>query len=145
DHFEDAWMQIAALSARHPDYNGLLRTAVDLFGADPAISSLVQRLSSMLAGSGNIDDLRKLLKTTLSTKNGLWQAAALKGIAQRAHQLNLKEQDLEPERNLLLEAVFSDSAIPVAEEGLDLWNHMGLPSGQPTQDALDKSKELVNN
>jgi len=145
DHFEDAWMQIAALSARHPDYNGLLRTAVDRFGADPAISSLVQRLSSMLAGSGNIEDLKKLLKATLSTKDGLWQAAALKGIAQRAHQLNLKEQDLEPERNLLLEAVFSESAIPVAQEALDLLKHMGLPLGQPTQNALDKSKELLNN
>src|SRR5690606_36893377 len=51
EHIEDDWMQMAALSARQPDYSGLLATAVDKLGADVKVAGLVQRLSSMLAAN----------------------------------------------------------------------------------------------
>ena len=147
EHIEDDWMQVAALSARQPDYNGLLSAAVDKFGADVQVTGLVERLSSMLAASGNKDDLKKLLNHALTanaSNAGPWQAAVLKGIAQRAHQLELKNQDLEPEKNLMLETLFSGGSIPLAQASLELLKHTGLPSGRSTQDALEKSKDLIN-
>src|SRR5690606_15457236 len=42
EHRDDDWMQIAALSARQPDYSSMLATAVDKFGTDVAITGLVQ-------------------------------------------------------------------------------------------------------
>src|SRR5690606_29015075 len=84
-----------------PDYSGLLATAVDKLGADVKVAGLVQRLSSMLAANGNTEDLKKLLNRALTgnaPNGGLWQAAVLKGIAQRAHQLELKNQNLESEK-----------------------------------------------
>lgn len=147
EHLDDDWMQMAALSARHPDYNGLLSTAVDKFGTDVEAIGLVQRLSSMLAVNGSQEDLKKMLNRALtaSTSNGgLWQAAVVRGIAQRAHQLELKSQNLEPEKNLLLKRIFSGGSIPLAQASLDLLTHIGLPSGQATQVALEKSKGLVN-
>jgi putative membrane-bound dehydrogenase-like protein len=145
EHLEDNWMQMAALSARQPDYNGLLATAVDKFGADVSVTSLVQRVSSMLAASGSMEGLKNLLNSALTApKTGPWQAAVLKGIAQRAHQLELKNQDLEPEKNLMLETLFSGGSIPLAQASLELLKHTGLPSGRSTQDALEKSKDLIN-
>lgn len=146
EHRDDDWMQIAALSARQPDYNGILATAVEKFGADVAVTGLVQRLSAMLAASGNTEDLKMLLNRALTAnrpQGSLWQAAVIKGITQRAHQLELKNQDLELEKNQLLETIFSGGSIPVAQASLELLKHTGLPSGRSTHDALEKSKSLV--
>src|SRR5690606_3398791 len=123
-----------------------LSAAVDKFGADVQVTGLVERLSSMLAASGNKDDLKKLLNYALTanaSNAGPWQAAVLKGIAQRVHQLELKNQDLTPDTHLLLETLFSGGSLPLAEASLELLKHTGLPSGRSTQAALEKSKSVV--
>src|SRR5690606_23141269 len=141
EHIDDDWMQMAALSAWQPDYNGLLATAVDRFGDDVAVTGLVQRLSSMLAASGDTEDLRKLLNQALTAntpKRGLSQAVVLEGIAQQAHQLDLTDQDLEPAKHLLWEAICPRGSTPVAQASLELLHHPGLPSGQATHAVLEK-------
>src|SRR5690606_17661577 len=99
----DPWIQIAALSARNPDYNGLLNTAVSNFeawGSDAA--SLVIRLADMLAAGGNIEEVKRLIGQSMAvgrgSEEGVWQAAVLQGLGQRNRDERFRSAEMEYER-----------------------------------------------
>src|SRR5690606_22154680 len=68
DHIEDHWMQVAALSAKDPDYEALLNRAIQRF--DPASASqdaLIERLTSMYANRSDRTQLKTLISKALNT------------------------------------------------------------------------------
>lgn len=68
---DDHWMQFAALSARYPDYRGLLNTAIRKFDAgNPAYSALIERVASMSTASASLADIKALLGQALSPSGG---------------------------------------------------------------------------
>ena len=143
----DPWMQVAALSARQPDYNGLLTTAVTKFDAwGPAAGGLVQRLADMLAAGDNTDQVQTLINQALlaDAGEGGWQAAVLRGLGQRNRSEGFRAPELETERKLLLESVFSRRPVQLRQAGLELLKHTGLPVGTAVQKAVDRSHGLIN-
>jgi putative membrane-bound dehydrogenase-like protein len=144
----DPWIQIAALSARNPDYNGLLNTAVSKFeawGSDAA--SLVQRLADMLAAGGNIEEVKRLINQSMSvgrgSEEGVWQAAVLRGLAQRNRDDRFHGAEMEYERDLLLESIFSDRPLQVRRASLEFLGDLGVPQGTSYQKAVDTSHRLI--
>lgn len=143
----DPWMQTAALSARQPDYNGLLQTAIERFdtgGADA--SGLVRRLADMLATGKSIEQVQTLINQALLTDaadEGSWQAAVIRGLAQRSRGEYFRSRELETERSLLLASVFSKQPLEVRRASLELLKQTGLPTNAAVQKAVEGSHALI--
>lgn len=141
----DPWVQIASLSAGQPDYNGILQTAInrfDTWGADA--EGLVRRLADMLAAGNHPAQVRRLINQALvADGEGGWQAAVIRGLAQRNRGEYFKGAALEVERRLLLESLFSTKPLEVRRASLELLKQTGLPKDASVQRAVEGSQALI--
>jgi len=144
---DDVWMQIAALSAKAPDYKKLLTTAIQKYDeGNPSSGDLVQRLTAMLAAKDNLSELQHSISMALSaqTKDEGWQTAMLKGLVQGSRNGDWGSADLEPERKLLLKAVFSKRKLALRKAALALMKKTDLPTGNEASEAIAASRKLIN-
>lgn len=148
DHIEDHWMQVAALSAKDPDYEALLNRAIQRF--DPASASqdaLIERLTSMYANRSDRTQLKTLISKALNTMDqhrGAWQSAVLTGLANGTTGIRKDDPEFEAERRRLVTATFSHPNAPVRSGSLDLLKKIGLPQSEETEKAVERSVALVN-
>ncbi|MEX2591512.1 MAG: PVC-type heme-binding CxxCH protein [Anditalea sp.] len=145
---EDSWMQVAALSAVNPDYTSLLNTAIKNFApSNPAFGDLIERLTSMLAADNQIKEIKNLIQMALSEESqreGAWQAAILRGLVKGIQSVDFNDPNLEPEKNLIWKAIFSQRPETVRQASLELMQHTGLPKGENTQKVIEKLDLLIN-
>lgn len=142
----DPWMQYAALSARQPDYGGLLNAAIRKFDANnPAYAGLIERVASMFVTSSSVEDFKVLLGRALipsGGSNGEWQAALLRGLSQQNGE-HVTSANLEQERKQLVKALYEHPHESVRAASLVTLQRIGLPSDESIQPVLQRSVALM--
>ncbi|MEC3879452.1 PVC-type heme-binding CxxCH protein [Parapedobacter sp. 10938] len=141
----DPWMQYAALSAASPDYKGLLNTAIgDYSEGNHAYTDLIQRVTSMSVATAGAADMKALINRALQTSggDGSWQAALLRGLAQRGGSHTASRQ-LELERRRLVGAIYGHRYESVSWASLELLGRIGLPGDGSAKPVLDRSVALL--
>ncbi len=147
NNINDSWMQIAALSARHPDYVGLMDQAIRQF--DPSGASyprLIERLASMQTLRRDNAQTRLLIGRALNTRDahrGAWQSAILSGLTRNNKGTDFSHEDFKEERTKLLGAAFGHPYPAVREASLNLLKLTGLPPGDDTRNAVARSRKLL--
>lgn len=149
DDINNPWIQVAALSARRPDYPALLDHAIRQFGTDtdgPAL--FIRRLSSMYASQSGVGQAKALMKLALHTKDrhkGIWQSAVLAGLSQKKNAGDFKNKELEAEKLELLDAAIHNTYNPLREASLNLLKLTGLPQGDAARKAIDNAVKVAKN
>jgi len=142
----DSWMQYAALSARFPDYGGLLNTAISKFDTNnPAYAGLIERVAAMSVASASLEDIKALLGRALNPgggSNGAWQAALLRGLSQQDGEY-VTSSSLETERKQLVQALYEHPHESVRAASLVTLQRIGLPSDESIQPVLQRSVALM--
>jgi len=141
----DPWLQYAALSARNPDYNGLLNKAIKGYdGGNPAYADLIQRVASMSVHKARLEHIKVLINRSLQTggADGAWQAALLRGLAQQGGRHTGSAQ-LDGERRQLVQAIYGHRYESVREASLDLLRRIGLPGDGSVKPVLEQSVALL--
>lgn len=143
---DDPWMQYAALSARTPDYAGLLHTAIrNHQGDEQAYSGLIQRVASMSVATASLDEIKKLINKALNTHDGsegVWQAALLRGLSQQGGD-HTGSPRLESERGQLARAIYGHRYEGIQAASLDLLRRIGLPGDGSVKPVLERSMALI--
>ena len=109
---EDKWFQSAALSASDLQPDALLNVLLSAFKTDiPAYDAMVQKLTSMIAGSADSSVIHKLIHKSITTKpthKQAWQPAMLRGLAQGLRSRKNKIAINEADQQLLLKIFFDN-------------------------------------
>jgi putative membrane-bound dehydrogenase-like protein len=147
-NIDDSWMQIAAMSAKQPDYLGLLRNTIKQFDSgNNSYTLLVKRITAMYAAQSEIIELKALINQALDDTNdqtdGIWQAAVLSGIAQGDTAVDFANEKFHPEREKLVKSVFNHRFPLVRASSLDLLKQLGIPEGTHTKKAIDQCYSLL--
>ncbi|GAA4439541.1 c-type cytochrome [Ravibacter arvi] len=144
----DSWMQIAALSAKAPDYESLLKEAIRRYSStDDACHRLIERLTSMPGETGSHDQIRSLIAEAIGARDrhaGGWQSAILTGLA-RNKATDFRHEDYNSTRDILVKAASGHPYPAVQEASLNLLRITGLPKGGPTEKVLAASKGILEN
>lgn len=145
ENLHDPWMQIAALSAPNSHKTGLLDAVLARFRNDePAYASLVQRLSAMAGASQDVVTIQRLIaRATSQSSTGGWQGPVLQGLAQGLRGKNTDGLPFASLRSMLITSVFNHTSAPVRKGSLDLLRVMGLPDGNETNVAIEKSRRIA--
>lgn len=144
----DAWIQVAVLSANPSQPSRLLEATLHRFKNDePAWSALIERLSAMAATGELPGVIQSLIRKGLHSKTGNHtsaQAAILKGLAKgmrnRKGYAPFKE-----EQELLLQSAFTHPLPAVRNACLQLLRVTGLPEGVQTKTRLEQSVRIAAN
>lgn len=134
---DNPWIQVAALSARVPDYRSLLERTVRHFSGKEA--GFIERLAGMDAAQNGASRINYLLNLALSTDehDGAWQSAILSGLSKRKRSVDLSGNDFDRQRSNLLDAVFNHPHQKVRTAGLEMLKLIGLPKGTQSQEAIN--------
>ncbi len=146
---DDSWVQIAALSATASQTSALLDVVLDKFNPEiPAYASLVQRLTSMIGGSGDIANMRRLIQKALvpgSGKQNGWQTPVLEGTAEGLERRKQPIPDLTNEQNALIKASFDHPDAPVRKASLKLLKAIGIHDESMAKTAMEKAAAIADN
>jgi hypothetical protein len=144
-NIDNKWMQIAALSAlsSHHSNEKLLTTLVK--GFKPSYSSMVQRLSAMLAANQSPNTIHKLLRkaTSLKTRKE-WQGAMLQGIASGLGSREHMYTQVQKDQHQLVQAFFEHPLAEVRKGSLDVLQVIGL-SGELRKKSINRAANIVKN
>ncbi|MCW3079749.1 PVC-type heme-binding CxxCH protein [Segetibacter sp.] len=144
----EPWVQVAALSAGGSHSTALLKAVIDSFrNTNPAYTSLVERLSTMIATSEKPKVVRQLVQQAVARGTGnaaIWKGALLKGLSRGIKNEQLKTA-LKEEQGQLLNALFANSSKPVRAGVLDLFKVIGLESNATTDKAKTWAAALAGN
>ncbi len=145
----DPWVQIAALTATTSGDGALMDAVLKNYRTGvPAYASLLEKLSTMTAASGDTIAIKKLVKNALSatgSKNqATWAPAVLQGLAQSLKKPN-DPAALNDMKNMLLTAARSNSSASLRESSLKLLKKTGLPQNAASQLAMQQSAKLAAN
>jgi putative heme-binding domain-containing protein len=138
----DKWVQVAALSGSSLQTASLLNVVLDSFRHDlPAYSSLIQRLSSMIAGSRNRASINQLIQKSTSGARE-WQAPLLEGLAQgfknqKAYTASKEEQDI------LTKTFFEHPSTRLRDASLALLKVMSLPDKISKKQSIQKAVSIA--
>jgi len=145
-NLDDSWMQIAALSATPSEEDNLLEKVLQQTrDGDSRYASLIERLSNMAGGSGDVSKIRKLITDALSSgKAGRGgNVPVLNGLTQSLRSNGIDPGELSLERELLLAAWLGHSAAPVRHAALGMLGVLGLPESGATAEAIAEAEASV--
>lgn len=145
DGLEDPWMQYAALSARTPDYTGLLNTTIRHFQNDnPAYNDLIERVSAMSVATAGLNDIKAMINKALAHTgtDGTWQAALLRGLS-RQGGAHTTSTELENERRQLMRALYEHRYESVRAASLEMLRRFGLPGDGSVKPVLAHSVAMM--
>jgi putative membrane-bound dehydrogenase-like protein len=134
ENIEEEWMQLAALSARRVDADGLLAAAVGALSTQesPARSLFFRRLGTLLSvgdPQAVTTTVRRLYDPAAPAAEGWWRGAVAAGLADRLDRGTLAGSDLPGIRTLLVEAFFSSPVPAIRSGALALLEKVDLPEG----------------
>lgn len=140
---EDAWVQIAALSAAPSARGDLLNAVLNRFDASkPAYPSLVERLSTLTGAGGTPEEVRSVVGRALKPESGThsgWQSAMLRGLAQGLKNNTAASAALRADQSFLVEAALNHESTTVRQGSIRLLGLTGLPASPASQEAISKS------
>ncbi len=137
-------MQVAALSAPSSQKIELLNAILERFV--PVYSSLVQRLSAMIATTDKPERVYQLLQKAtapVSNKKGSWQVSVLEGLSEGFKSRKSSTSSLQAVQNLLVSEFLENPSTPVRQACLHVLQEIGLPSGSQTKVALLKAGQMA--
>jgi len=144
---KDSWFQVAALSAQNPRLTNLLEISIRNYNQNKdSYQEFIKRIVSMISAQNDLTSIQNLIRRSLEWKDKNNQdlpAAILEGLVQGRRNVDYRSSVFEPERNALLNDVFTNPSESVRQADLSLLSHMGLPKGSATQKAIDRSVSLV--
>ena len=134
----DQWVQVAALSATSSQNFPLLNVVLDSFRKEvPAYSSLVHRLSTMIAGYEKTNRIEELIQRAIKSQNAEWKAPMLDGLAD-----GLKNQKtvsgFKSTRDILIKLFFEDPSRDMRNACLHLLETIGI-NGISKKESLKKA------
>ena len=141
---KDPWVQVAALSAPSSQKIALLNAILERFV--PVYSSLVQRLSAMIAATDKSEGVYHLLQkatASVSDKKGSWQVSVLEGLSEGFKSRKSSSPSLHAEQNLLVRAFLENPLPQVRQACLHVLQEIGLPQGHQTKVALLKAEHMA--
>lgn len=147
----DKWIQIAAITAGSSQTESILKEVLANYRSDvPAYASLVQRLTSMIANSGDKNSIKDLLQKSTSASSGKqtqWQGAILEGLAMGLESLKSKSPEainpFKRDQNLLIRTFFEHPSAEVRNASLDMLRVIGLSNGPETKAGIDRSLQIM--
>lgn len=143
----DKWVQIAALSAASSQTAPLLKAVFKNFDHDvPAYASLVERLTSMIGGSGAPGAIRQLIQQAAigisKTPEG-WEAPALEGIAQGLKNRKVPSPVSQKEQDQLIRTFFEHPSLPLRNASFQVLQVSGMQKGIQTERAFAKAISIA--
>jgi len=144
---EDPWTQIAALLALPASRPDLFEAAVaDLGGQETdGRKAYLERIAAIIGAGGDASALRAVLATAsaeTAPEASWWRAAGLTGLATGMQRREAAPPGLSAERERLVDAYFDgDAAVRIAV--LDLFEHLGLPTGNALTTAVERAATLA--
>lgn len=144
---QDKWVQIAALSASGTQGGALLDRLIRNFKPDvPAYASLVQRLASMLASSGEAKDVRTLVhKATggAAAVKSSWQASALDGIGEGLGRRKQPAVISRNEQKVLITVFFEHPSTELRKSALKILRQSGIGDMQMQKNAISRAVAMA--
>ena len=145
----DKWVQIAALSASASQTPSLLKEVLRRFDPENgSYSSLVERLTSMIAMGGNANEIHRLIEQSCSPvadKQAIKNAAILQGLATG---LNAKKGSVkipQTDEELLVNTFFTRASMEMRKASLLVLKASGITNPEFKAEALDKAAALMCN
>ncbi|MEX2232869.1 MAG: PVC-type heme-binding CxxCH protein [Cyclobacteriaceae bacterium] len=143
----DKWVQIAALSAASSQTAPLLKAVLENFQPDvPAYASLVERLTTMIGGSGARGVIRQLIQrgtiTVSKTPEG-WEAPALDGLAQGLKNRKEPYPVSQIERDQLTTTFFEHPSVPLRNASLKVLQATGMQRGIQAERTFAKAVAIA--
>ena len=137
----DKWVQIAALSASSSQTASLLKVVLEKYRGDiPAYALLVERLTTMVAVGGKLQDIHQLIEKAIATKH----ASILQGLAQglktrkSALQVSVKDQQL------LVKNFFDNPSAEMREASLQLLKVNKISDSSLKNTSIQKAAGIMN-
>ncbi|TKK68676.1 c-type cytochrome [Ilyomonas limi] len=146
-NLKDNWFQIAALSAASSQTASLLKAVMAKYNPqEPAYNSLIQRLTAMIGGSGEIEHIRSLIKkaTLASSEKQAWQPAVLEGLTEGLERRE-KASGLKDEQSILVDAFFNHPSADVRNAALHLLKVVGIQDDQLSKASMEKAVSTIEN
>lgn len=144
---QDQWVQIAALSASGTQGGDLLNTLIQKFKPGvPAYASMVQRLASMLAASGDAKNIQRLIhKATYggAAEKYSWQASVLEGVAEGLPRRKLPAVVLKHEQKLLLSVFFKHPSPELRKPAFRILKHSGIEDVHTRNTAISRAVAIA--
>lgn len=144
---DDEFVQVAALSAPSSQTENLLESVLDRYQANvPAYGSLVERLSAMVAASGDQAYTFELLRkatAVVSERDLQWQEPVMKGLARGF--AGTKSVFAPPEQQILLRTFFEYPAISVRQATLRVLQTKKLTASVQLSKAMEEARRLAGN
>ena len=139
----ERWMQVAALSSSAPKTDQLLNLSITHYQKnEEAYQQFIRSIVSVITASHDIDEIQKLIRQALKptgTRGDEWRASIIQGMVTGTRNMNLESTAFNPERNLLVNSIFSDPSDQVRSASLDLLRHLGLPQNSVMEQANGKA------
>lgn len=143
----DKWVQIAALSAASSQTAPLLKAVLENFDGDvPAYASLVERLTTMIGGSGTPGAIRQLVQQAainVSKPPEGWEAPALEGIAEGLKSSKVSSPVSPKEQDQLTTTFFEHPFLPLRNATLKVLQVAGMQKGTQTERAFAKAVSIA--
>ena len=117
------WMQIAALSAASLEKNALLAKLIKEYQANnPAYSSLIERLTTMIGNSSPPENVHALIQKAISNadKQDKWPLAMLQGLAQGIERRKTDSLVGQKVQDLLINTFFNHAEANIRRASLQL-------------------------
>lgn len=144
----DRWVQIAALSASSSQTSSLLKLVVQNFKQEvPAYASIVERLTTMIGGSGDPGTIRQIIREASladhQTPKG-WEAPALEGLALGLEKRKISFA-LPKEQHLLIRTFFEHPSPALRTASLNMLKVTGMHSDVQAKSAMEKAVSNAEN
>src|SRR5262249_29872819 len=148
DGVEDEWMQLAALSAPGWDPGRLWHAAIDRLASNetPARAALIGRIAAAAGTAKQRQGLRDIIAAAAAgagPSGTWWRAATLEGLASGLRSGSKPGAEIDGERTLVADLVFSREPPPVRRAALQLLEAIGLPSAAATGPVVQNAERLV--
>ncbi len=141
---QDAWVQIAALSASSSQKDVLLEAVLSRFQEDTAAyASLMEQLSAMAAAGEETKTIYRLMEkaTVRVADRSAWQAPVLEGLARGLKNNRSSSAIVKKEQNRLVWAYFEHPSSLVRQACLQILQlSAGLSAGAETTKAMQQAR-----
>ena len=141
----DKWVQVAALSGSSFQTASLLQVVLDSFRTEvPAYSSMVQRLSAMIAADKNHATIHELIQKSIGGQTSEWSTAVLEGLAQglKSHK---KYTVSKLDQDILIKTFFNHPSLDLRNASLSLLKVIELPDKSLKKSAIQKALSIMIN
>lgn len=145
---DNKWFQLAALSAASLHTEALLGLLMMKSNGSAGYASMVERLTSMIAGSADATIVHKFIQQAVVPKTAKekdWQSVILKGLAQglrsRKHKLIIGDADQE----LLIKAFFETSSDELRKGVLQFLKASKITDSTMLWSAIEKATIIAQN